>query len=178
MLKAWGWQGWDMLSSSVIKTRTQTLRGWDIFFISQSSSLVGLSGPVHRMITALIKDGLRQFKSQDSLVREETCQSSAKIHMSVQSLATVKPVQFHLYSPDHILLPVTHCYLASALRFFFFCPVAFCVYLQQPCWTVSEQIWTDFDQRMNSGPPKNVGHSTLQVIQIQGVDGKAVWPRL
>lgn len=144
MLKAWGWQGWDMLSSSVIKTPTQTLRGWDIFFISQSSSLVRLSGPVHRMITALIKDGLRQFKSQDSLVCKETCQSSAKIHMSVQSLATVKPVQFHLYSPDHILPPVTHCYLASALRFFFFfCPVAFWVYLQA---ALLNRFWTDLNR--------------------------------
>lgn len=142
MLKAWGWQGWDMLSSSVIKTPTQTLRGWDIFFISQSSSLVRLSGPVHRMITALIKDGLRQFKSQDSLVCKETCQSSAKIHMSVQSLATVKPVQFHLYSPDHILPPVTHCYLASALRFFF-CPVAFWVYLQA---ALLNRFWTDLNR--------------------------------
>ncbi len=41
------------------------------FFILQSSSLVGLSGPVHRMITALIKDGLGLCKSQDSFVNKE-----------------------------------------------------------------------------------------------------------
>lgn len=64
-----------MLSSSVIKTATQAPEEWMRsvfgFFILQSSSLAGLSGPVHRMITALIKDGLGLFKSQDTLVNKE-----------------------------------------------------------------------------------------------------------
>lgn len=38
------------------------------FFISQLYSLAGLSGPVHRMITALIKDGLGLWSSPASLI--------------------------------------------------------------------------------------------------------------
>lgn len=41
------------------------------FSILQLSSLAGLSGPVHRMITALIKDRLGLYKSQGSLVNKE-----------------------------------------------------------------------------------------------------------
>lgn len=41
------------------------------FFILQSSSLTGSSGPVHEMITILIKDGLGLCKSQDSLMSND-----------------------------------------------------------------------------------------------------------
>lgn len=62
-----------MLSSSVIKATKQTLRGVDglFFFILQSSSLTGSSGPVHEMITILIKDELGLCKSQDSLMSND-----------------------------------------------------------------------------------------------------------
>lgn len=51
------------------------------FFILRSSSLAGLSGPVHRMITALIKDGLGLCKSQDSCEQGgELTEHAAIIH--------------------------------------------------------------------------------------------------
>ncbi len=73
---------WVMLLSSVIKTATQTLRGVNGFFIQQWSSLAGLSGPVHGMITALIKDRLGLCKSQDSSCEqgEELTEHAAMIH--------------------------------------------------------------------------------------------------
>lgn len=106
--KAWGWQVWDMLSSSVIKTATQTLRGLDSFFILHSSSLAGLSGPVYSMITALIKDGLGLCKSQDPLVNKENCQSVPWYILSVLFFSLsfsrvwcqVNVRQFYLYSPE------------------------------------------------------------------------------
>lgn len=47
------------------------MRSMFAFFILQLPSLAGLSGPVHKMITVLIKDGLRQCKSQDRLMNKE-----------------------------------------------------------------------------------------------------------
>lgn len=57
------------------ETPEECARSVFAFFILQLSSLTGLSGPVHVMITALIKDRIGLGKSQDRLVSMENCQS-------------------------------------------------------------------------------------------------------